>query len=295
MHKILLCFTIFLLFSCSSEKPAVLEGQKPSVSVPSTDISLEITPSSATRNSRIYAVPRGFALSDAEIEWYVNGYPTPGSLPEQFNTTETKKNDKVQAKATIHGKEILSNIIEINNSPPEISRVKILPEVFKPGDTLYVEASGTDIDGDEVTISYEWTKNGEPAGNSKQINTPLKKGDKIDIKITPYDGESYGRSIILHRQIANSPPVISENKNYNFNGNIYTYQMQAVDPDGDALTFLLKSAPSGMTVDSASGLIKWNVPPEFKGKAPFTVSVTDGHGGEALQSLTLEIEPEMKK
>jgi hypothetical protein len=41
-------------------------------------------------------------------------------------------------------------------------------------------------------------------------------------------------------------------------------------------------------------MIKWDVPPEFTGKTPITVSVTDGHGGESLQSLTLEIRPEKK-
>lgn len=49
-----------------------------------------------------------------------------------------------------------------------------------------------------------------------------------------------------------------------------------------------------MTIDSSKGLIKWNVPPEFKGKTTFTVSVTDGNGGEAMQSFTLEIMPEKK-
>ncbi len=50
-----------------------------------------------------------------------------------------------------------------------------------------------------------------------------------------------------------------------------------------------------MTIDPSKGLIKWNVPPEFTGKTPITVSVTDGHGGEVMQSLTLEITPEIKK
>ncbi|MBM4141828.1 MAG: hypothetical protein FJ242_10195 [Nitrospira sp.] len=44
-----------------------------------------------------------------------------------------------------------------------------------------------------------------------------------------------------------------------------------------------------MTIDPSTGLITWNVPPEFTGKALITVSVKDGHGGEAVQSFTLEI------
>jgi len=49
-----------------------------------------------------------------------------------------------------------------------------------------------------------------------------------------------------------------------------------------------------MNIDSSTGLIKWNVPPEFIGKAPITVSVKDGHGGEAMQSLTFAITPEKR-
>ncbi len=49
-----------------------------------------------------------------------------------------------------------------------------------------------------------------------------------------------------------------------------------------------------MTIDSSTGLIKWKVPPEFTGKTPITISVTDGHGGESLQNLTLEIIPEKR-
>jgi hypothetical protein len=212
-----------------------------------------------------------------------------------FNSAGTKRGDKVQARAVVQGREILSNIIEIKNSPPEISKVKILPEVFKPGDTLSVEASGSDRDGDEVTISYEWTKNGEPAGNSKQIEVPLKRGDKVDIKITLFDGEAYGRSVILHREIVNLPPMIVEDKKYNFDGKVYTYQINATDPDGDPLTYSLKSAPSGMTIEPSTGLIKWDVPLEFKGKTSFIVLVNDGHGGEATQSFNIEIKPETRQ
>lgn len=303
MNKFLCLILLLLLFSCSSEKPAEIGGQKPSevgsssvselsrslVSSGSAPCSLQITPNNVSRNSTIYLIAQGFNISVAKIEWLVNDKITSSPIASQFNAAETKKGDKVQAKAIIQGKEILSNIIQIKNALPEISKVKILPEVFKPGDTLSVEVSGSDIDGDEVTIAYEWTKNGEPAGNGKRIGVPLKRGDKIDVKLTPFDGEAYGRPVILHREILNLPPMIIEDKKFNFDGRVYTYQIKATDSDGDPLTYSLKTAPAGMTIDPSSGLIKWDVPPEFKGKTPIAVSVTDGHGGEAVQSFTLEI------
>lgn len=181
----------------------------------------------------------------------------------------------------------------VQNNPPELSKVKLMPEVFKFGDRLYIEAEGSDIDGNEVTMIYEWTINGGPAGNSREIDAQIKRGDRISVRITPYDGELYGSPLTLKREIGNIPPLISEDKNIIFDGNTYTYQIKATDPDGDVLTYSLKTAPDGMTVNS-SGLIQWNVPTDFKGKAPVAVTVLDGHGGESVLNFDVRIDGEKK-
>lgn len=180
-----------------------------------------------------------------------------------------------------------------DNHPPELSRVKLMPEVFKPDDRLYIEAEGSDIDGNEVTIIYEWTLNGEPAGNSREIDAQIKRGDRISVKITPYDGELYGSPVTLKREIDNMPPVITEDNLLIFDGKTCTYQIKASDPDGDDLIYSLKTAPEGMTVDS-SGLMTWDVPPDFKGKEPVAVSVLDGNGGEAVLNFNVNINAEKK-
>jgi hypothetical protein len=293
MRKFFSIITLCLLLSCSAEKSADVNKQKPS-KVDSSPYSLEITPANASRNSTIYLIAQGFDPSDAKVEWLVNGKVTTAPMSSQFNAMGTKKGDNVQARITIHRKEIISNSIKIRNSLPEISNIKLLPEVFKSGDTLSVEVSGSDMDGDEVTIAYEWTKNGEPAGRSKQIEVPLKRGDKVSVKLTPFDGEAYGSPIVLNKEILNLPPTINEDTKFHFDGTAYTYQVKATDPDGDLLAYSLKSAPQGMTINPSTGLIQWQVPPDFKGNSPFTVSVTDGHGGEALQNLALEITPEKR-
>lgn len=294
---------MFFIFSCSSEKPtditkqSIPESSQKSVSEtkqalpPSIDVSysIELKPAEATRNSTLNLILKGFNFQDAKIEWVVNGNPVASqAIPNQFRTAETKRGDTVQAKAIIGGVEILSNTVVIKNTPPELSKVKIMPEIFKPGDKLYVEVSGSDIDEDEVSILYEWTKNSEPAGNTKEIGAYIKRGDRISVKITPFDGEAYGKPITLLREIGNMPPMIAEDKKHIFDGKVWAYQIKATDPDGDDLAYALKTAPAGMTIDQ-NGLIKWNVPPDFKGRSPVTVSVTDGHGGEATASFNVEI------
>lgn len=309
MHNILFSIIILSLISCSSDKPAGLEsktetglsdpkGEKIVVSSEAPgagQFSLNITPSEATRSSSFNLLPTGFNLDDADIVWLVNGKPVPGSSNGQFSATSLKKGDMIQAKATIAGKEILSNIVKVVNAPPEISRIKFMPEVFKPGDILYVDVTGSDADGDEVTILYEWTNNGEPAGNDKKIAAPLKRGDKISIKITPFDGTVQGQTAVLQREIGNMPPHIIDDRKYTFDGRTYKYQIKASDPDNDPLSYSLKTSPAGMTINQSTGLVQWNVPPDFTGKASFTVTVTDGQGGQAVQDLAVNITPEKAK
>jgi hypothetical protein len=307
MYKLIGLIIMLCFFACSSDKTDISkqQAQEPGdvisqtsqagSSVAGGSYSLEILPVNATKASRLYAVPHGFNLSDARVEWLVNGAQIQSPKVTEFDASVTKKTDTIQIKAMIQGKEIVSNVVQIGNAPPEISRIKIMPEVFKTGDTLSVDAAGKDVDGDEVTLSYEWTKNGEPAGNDRQIQVPLRRGDKISVKITPFDGTDYGRSGILHREIVNLPPMITDQRKYLFDGKRFSQQINATDPDGDILTYSLKKSPPGMKIDSSSGAITWEVPSDFIGTASFTVSVADGHGGEVTQDLTLNIKAEQKK
>jgi hypothetical protein len=238
---------------------------------------------------------KGFKLEDAKIEWLVNGGRVASQdTPEQFKPTGTNKGDTVQARAIIDDKEILSNTVTIVNAPPELSRVKIMPEVFKPEDKLYIDAAAVDIDGDDASITYEWTLNGEPAGSSKEITAGIKRGDKISVKVTPYDGEKYGSSITLKREIRNLPPMLAKESKSVFDGKTYTYQINATDPDGDELTYTLKEGPAGMAIGSANGAITWEVPQGYTGVTNITVLISDSQGGELLAPFNLKINPAVR-
>lgn len=304
MKGFYLVITCLLLLACSSEKPGEMGSQKTlgpdggagkapaPVIAGAFQYSLRIEPVEPTRDSTFFLIPSGFNLPDAKIQWLVNGAPSVSPEPHQFKSRELKRGDTVQAKAVMQGKELLSSIARIKNAPPEISRVKILPEVFKPGDTLSIDVAGGDSDGDEVSFLYEWTRNGEPAGQGRILETPVKRGDKFTIKVTPFDGESYGNYIQLTRELRNFPPMIVDDRKFNFDGSVYMYQVKASDPDGDSLVYSLKAAPSGMTINNSTGLVTWNVPPVFTGKTSFTVAANDGHKGEATMTFKLTISEE---
>ncbi len=282
---LLITIPVFLL-SCTSGKPAEAPGQKTSVA----GYSMEIAPTDPTRNSVLILIPKGFSLSEAQVVWLVNGAVEESASQGQFETKRAAKGDMVQAKAAVRGAEILSNSVMIRNTPPAVSDVKFLPEVFKAGDRLSVEPAGTDADGDAVTYLFEWTVNGAPAGTEKSLGSPLKRGDNFSVKITPYDGVDYGTPVLLEREILNTPPVIVEHKEFSFNGSVYTYQVKASDPDGDALTYSLESPPAGMTIDASTGLLRWLVPKEFTGRQNVSIIADDGHGGTAKYGLEIIIQ-----
>jgi hypothetical protein len=180
------------------------------------------------------------------------------------------------------------------NHPPAVDKAKLQIESVNNKDIVRVVAGGTDKDGDEVILGYEWFRNGEPAGEGDTINE-FKRGDKLSVRITPFDDKDYGSPKTLSMAIDNCPPKINDYKETKFDGNTYMGQIKASDPDDDPLTYSLKSAPHGMTIDPSTGSVKWNVPADFNGKVSFTVSVSDGHGGEATQDLSFGISPQQKK
>jgi hypothetical protein len=301
MRKLIYPIIILLVLSCSSDKRAERSGSASVIAgvtgttqqvaaVAPELCALEISPKGATRDSTVSLNFTGFAVQDSKIEWLLNGIPVECLSPSQLKLSQAKKGDTIQARALVRGREILSNKIDIVNALPEITALKFLTEVVKPGDVLSVAVGGSDVDEDKVTYLYEWTINGEPAGTESKIGRPVKRGDSVVVKVTPFDGESYGKTVTLSREIQNLPPVIQEHAEFQFDGTRYTYQVKASDPDGDALTYALDSSADGMTIDKSGGLITWIVPTAFKGKRSVSIDVTDGHGGISRYVLNIAIQ-----
>ena len=70
----------------------------------------------------------------------------------------------------------------------------------------------------------------------------------------------------------------------------YRYAALATDPDGgDILTFSLATAPAGMTIDPASGLIQWTPTAAQLGRHDVVVRVRDVRGLYALQPYAIQV------
>ncbi|MBP7936251.1 MAG: PKD domain-containing protein [Phycisphaerae bacterium] len=69
----------------------------------------------------------------------------------------------------------------------------------------------------------------------------------------------------------------------------YSYSAKAVDDDGDAITYGLATAPDGMVVVAASGLIEWTPQATQLGTHPVVLRADDGRGGYTQQSFQVTV------
>jgi large repetitive protein len=159
----------------------------------------------------------------------------------------------------------------------------------RPGNTLGVETEGHDVDGDPVEFEIAWQKDGQPSGSGNRLTAPVKRGDKVTVTIIPFDGKERGTPVSLSREILNTPPAIEGQEQFQVSDNDVTFHVRASDADGDPLTYSIKDAPAGMSIDRSTGWVRWVTSPGIPGKVPFTVIVSDGSGGESTARFSVTI------
>jgi hypothetical protein len=250
---------------------------------------LKAEPRLATRGTVLALSAEGFVLRDQRVVWQVNGVPESSAVADRFDCSGSRRGDTVRAVAVVNGREVRSNDVLIGNTPPELSDVTFMPMASPQGESLAVVATATDPDDDKVTIKYTWAVNDLPAGNGAELGRALKRNDSVRVEVAAYDGQAYGSPIVLSRTIANHPPVFNEHQDFVFSGSTCAYRAQALDADGDQITYSLESPVAGMSIDPAGGNVVWKIPDGFRGEQPFTIVADDGHLGTARYTVTFTI------
>lgn len=90
----------------------------------------------------------------------------------------------------------------------------------------------------------------------------------------------------------NFPPTIDSFPTLSVvGGQVYSYDADASDPDGDVLVYSLPTAPVGATIDPATGVVTWATATEDEGTHDFVVQATDPEGLFDQQAFTLSVVP----
>jgi hypothetical protein len=154
------------------------------------------------------------------------------------------------------------------------------------------DVNATDPDGDTLTYSLTTKPTGMTINSTTGlINwTPTSTGD-YDVTVRVSDGSLFDtQSFTIHvgQASTNQAPIITSTPDTTATVNqTYAYNVNATDPDGGTLTYSLTTKPTGMTINSTTGLIKWT--PTSTGNYDVTVRVSDGSLFD-IQSFTIHVE-----
>lgn len=93
---------------------------------------------------------------------------------------------------------------------------------------------------------------------------------------------------VFDNVVTNNPPVItSDPPGTSVVGEQYSYRVTAQDVENDVLSYSLETAPIGMTIDAAQGLISWTPNATQVGVHAVTVAVSDAQLNAVTQSFSL--------
>ncbi len=103
------------------------------------------------------------------------------------------------------------------------------------------------VSGDWSSLQYIWTRNGERFGpNSAEIVLPrLETGDRIAVRVTPYQNDDPGEAFVAERIVRNQRPLlrglsverVTESEGALAKGEVWRAVVRAEDPDHDAIEF----------------------------------------------------------
>ncbi len=185
--------------------------------------------------------------------------------------------------------------VENVNGPPVITSTPTT--LVKAGNTYSYSIQATDPDEDEITYSLvigpdgmivevdngllTWSPRLQDIGEHAIVVRATDSNNELDI-------QQYTLTVFAqnnHPPQINSTPILSVNE-----GDGYSYDVEALDPDEDVLIYSLDQAPVGMSIDSATGVISWapTIPTQL-GEHHVNVRAEDPYNAYAIQNYLIEV------
>ena len=130
------------------------------------------------------------------FQWWINGEELPEQTGNNLCDVELKRDDVVEVLLT--GTENRAEIT-IGNSPPRIVKASVDIDAALRQEDIRIDTETADDDGDAVELRYEWLVNDEEdlfSTDETLAADRYRKGDRIQIRITPFDGFDEGSKFI---------------------------------------------------------------------------------------------------
>ncbi len=144
------------------------------------------------------------------------------------------------------------------NTPPVIDSLIVPDEVDASNYTVPCIAQTRDVDGDAVSVTFAWTRNGQPAvGAGTYYLDELVRGDQLACTATPRDGIDTGATVTATIPVVNAAPVVRSTQlspSSPTAADVVTCSYTAEDPDGDPVTASYRWLINGVEVPAGATL-----------------------------------------
>jgi hypothetical protein len=232
-----------------------------------------------------------------QYQWVVNGFSVPGTTGAQFAAHKLRRGDRIIVELTpndgkVNGAVFKADPVTVGNTAPEIEAIYLEPVPLHRGDPLKARIVARDPDDDPIQFTYRWFRNRKEipgAATGTLDTTGFRKKDVLGVLVTASDGKATqaprGSAAV---RIENAPPRFTSTPTATIKDGQFEYLAKAVDSDDDPVTFELKQAPPGMTLDAATGSLIWKITSESKGKHHVVILAKDNDNGVAPQEFELE-------
>ena len=155
-------------------------------------------------------------------------------------------------------------VVDAPNTAPGITSTPTGPLTTQQLWTYQITFSDPDL-ADTHTFSLPTAPTGMTVSASGLVSwtpTDAQAGDhSVSVRVDDNRGGFGTQGFILPVELAvviSQPPQITSTEvDTAVVGQVYNYDVDATDPDGDVITYSLQIAPAGMSIDSATGLISW--------------------------------------
>jgi len=152
------------------------------------------------------------------------------------------------------------------------------------GDTVSLQISASDPDGDTLTYSAV----GMPEGLSIDASSGLisgaidsSVGGAFSVTVMASDSQGNSGSTVFTwnvKYLNQAPTLANPGDQLNQTGDVVSVQLYGSDVDGDTVTYSATGLPSGLSIDSNTGIISGTLPSSASSSTPYSVTVTASDG-----------------
>src|SRR5208337_3689622 len=268
-------FTYDLVFLGQLNQPPYI------TSVPVVDAIVGRTYSYAATATDAESNPLTFSLTTAPSAMQVD--PTLGQVTWSPTTADLgTHNITLRVDDGLGGYATQSYVINVTTPPPNRPPYFTSEPVVDANVNLTYayQAMAFDPDGNPLTFAVATGPAGVQIDSHSGLVSWTPTSQQLgpqNVSLTVVDGQggtaTQSYTILVQPESGDQPPVIISQPVTGVGpGQEYLYPVQALDPDGNPLTYTLTQYPEGMTIDAASGLIQWQQPADTLSKNQVTFS-----------------------